>query len=125
MILHERRHGFPTMTDNKEALMIWEHEYGNKEYAYDFTGKKIKRTDYLVKNQVGWVITYLKPLELGGEPNIGNTIIMHHRSFEERALQYPKIIIDTEVYIVHHCEKDDYYYIERQLNDDDYDGVII
>ena len=40
------------------------HEYGNKKYAYDFTGKKIKQTEYQ-QNQVGWVITYMKPLELG------------------------------------------------------------
>ena len=30
--------------DKKEALKIWEHEFGNVEYAYDFTGRKVKRS---------------------------------------------------------------------------------
>jgi hypothetical protein len=124
-IKKERRHGFSTMMDHKEALKIWEHEFGDKEYSYDFTGKKIKRSDYLVKNQVGWVVTYLKPLELGGEPNISNTIIMHHRTFEERGTQYPQVIIDNRIYNIHHCEKDDYYYIERELDESDNDGIIL
>lgn len=107
-----------------EALEIWEHEFGDKEYAYDFTGKKIKRSDYQVKNQVGWVITYLCPLELGGKPDFGNTIIMHHRTFEERGMQYPRVVIDNHIYNIHHCEKDDYYYIEHELSDEDDDGII-
>ncbi|HEY8395501.1 MAG TPA: hypothetical protein VIK96_01860 [Bacilli bacterium] len=113
------------MTDQKEALQIWEHEFGNKEYAYDFTGKKIKRSDYMVKNQVGWVISYLKPLELGGKADLGNTIIMHYRTFEERGMQYPRVVIDDNVYNIFYCEKDDYYYIERELSDDDDEGVIL
>jgi hypothetical protein len=113
------------MIDIKEALAIWVHEYGNKEYAYDFTGKKIKKSDYQKNNQVGWVITHLKPLELGGEDHIGNTIIMHHRTFAERGLQFPKITIDDVEYQVMHCAKDDYYYIERVDTEDEDDGVII
>ena len=62
-----------------EAMKLWLHEMGDKEYSYDFAGKKIKRNDYLVDNQVGWVISYLKPLELGDKDNIGNIVIMHHQ----------------------------------------------
>ena len=40
------------MFDRKDALKIWELEMGNKEYAYDFSGKRIKRSDYNVDNQV-------------------------------------------------------------------------
>lgn len=110
----------------KEAMEIWLHEMGDKEYSYDFTGRKIKRSDYLVKNQVGWVISYLKPLELGGEDNIGNIIILHHHTFEEKGLQYPKVIIDDKEYLIHYNAKDDYYYIEQILPDDeDSDGVFM
>ena len=28
-----------------EALKIWLHEFGDVEYAHDFTGRKIKRDD--------------------------------------------------------------------------------
>ena len=39
--------------DKKEALQVWAHEYGMEtEYARDITGRKIKRDDYQVENQV-------------------------------------------------------------------------
>jgi len=107
-----------------EAMEIWLHEMGDKEYSYDFTGRKIKRSDYLVKNQVGWVISYLKPLELGGADNIGNIIIMHHHTYEEKGLQYPKVIIDDKEYLIYYNAKDDFYYIERIVADDDDDDAI-
>lgn len=114
------------MNDLNKAMEIWLHEMGDKEYSYDFTGKKIKRSDYLEKNQVGWVISYLKPLELGGKDNIGNIIILHHRTLEEKGMQFPKVIIENQEYMIHHSEKEDYYYIEKILSDDeDDDGVFI
>lgn len=109
------------MFDKKDALKIWESEMGNKEYAYDFTGKKIKKSDYMIDNQVGWVITYLKPIELGGPTHIGNIIIMHYRTCEEKGLNYPNFkIIDTE-YTVCYDEKNDCYYVEKVLSDDEDD----
>ena len=39
--------------DKKEALKVWFHEYGNNEYAYDITGRKIKREDYQKTKSVG------------------------------------------------------------------------
>lgn len=109
-----------------EAMELWLHEMGDKEYSYDFTGRKIKRSDYLVNNQVGWVISYLKPLELGGTDNIGNIIIMHHHTYEEKGMQFPKLVIDDIEYMIHYSKKDDYYYIEKIISDDDDDdGVFI
>ena len=63
---------------------------GDKEYSYDFTGRKIKRSDYLVKNQVGWVVSTPKPLELGKD-DMGNIIIMHHRTLEEEECNIQKL----------------------------------
>ncbi len=113
--------------NREEALKLWNNEMGDKEYAYDFTGKKIKRSDYLEKNQVGWVITYIRPLEAGGNDNIGNIIIMHHRTFEEWGFQYPEFSIAGNDYRIHYDEKGDYYYIEKVLidDDDDDDGFFI
>ena len=54
-----------------EALKIWEHEFGDVLYAYDFTGRKVKKDDYLVENQVGWVVSFIKPLALGGPVDEG------------------------------------------------------
>lgn len=99
---------------------------GDKEYSYDFTGKKIKRSDYLIENQVGWLIAYLKPLEIGGSDNIGNIIILHHETFKAKGMQFPKVIINETEYLIHYVEKDDYYYIEKILpTDEDEDGLFI
>ena len=53
----------------EEALKVWNHEFGDVEYAHDFTGRKVKRSDYKEENQVGWVVSYVKPLNLGGPNN--------------------------------------------------------
>ena len=29
-----------------DALMLWNVAFGDKEYAYDFSGRKMKRSDY-------------------------------------------------------------------------------
>ena len=111
------------MLDKKDAFKIWEMEMGNKEYAHDFSGRKIKKSDYGIDNEVGWIITYLKPIELGGPSHIGNVIIMHYRTHEEKALNYPNFkIVDTE-YIVQYNQKDDYYYVEKVLSDDEDDDA--
>lgn len=113
------------MFDRKDALKIWELEMGNKEYAYDFSGKRIKRSDYNVDNQVGWVVGYIKPIEVGGPTHIGNIIIMHYRTSEEKGIEYPKFkIIDTE-YEALYDEKNDSYYIEKVYNDDDDEPIFI
>lgn len=103
--------------DKEEALKIWEHEFGNVEYAYDFTGRKIKREDYLVKNQVGWVVSYVKPLKLGGKKEEGNTIILNHNTEYEKGENYPKFEVVGVQYLICHDEVDDFYYIEKIMED--------
>lgn len=112
------------MIEKNEALKIWLSEIGDKEYSYDFTGRKIKQDDYMEKNQVGWVITYLRPLNQGGTKNSGNVIIMHHRTAEERGSAYPEFAIDNQQYLIHHDEKGDFYYIEKVISEDDDDDEL-
>lgn len=102
-----------------EALKMWLDEIGDVEYSYDFSGKKIKQSDYLETNQVGWVVTYIKPLELGGPQNKNNSIIMHHRTLDEKGLNYPKFTIVDKAYQVIYDEREDFYYIERIINEDE------
>ncbi|MDD4057061.1 MAG: hypothetical protein PHF85_05385 [Bacilli bacterium] len=109
------------MFDKKDAIKLWEAEMGNVEYAYDFSGKKIKKADYMENNEVGWVVTYLKPIELGGPTHIGNIIIMHQRTLEEKGLNYPNFTIVDQEYIIQHDEKGDFYYVEKVLSDDEDD----
>lgn len=105
--------------EKKEALELWLDEIGDRQYSYDFSGKKIKRDDYLEKNEVGWVVTYIKPLSIGGNKDKGNVIIMHHRTMEEKGTNYPEFIIGHKKYICHHDEKGDFYYIEEFLDEED------
>ena len=105
--------------EKKEALELWLDEIGDIQYSYDFSGKKIKRDDYLLQNEVGWVISYVRPLELGGPKDKGNVRIMHHRTMEEKGLNYPEFTIGHKKYIAHHDEKGNFYYIEECLTEDD------
>lgn len=113
------------MFDKKDALKLWESEMGNREYAYDFSGKKIKKSDYMIDNQVGWVIGYVKPTEIGGPTHIGNIIIMHYRTNEEKGLDYPKFKIVNTEYMAYYDEKNDSYYIEKVYEDDDDESMFI
>jgi hypothetical protein len=105
----------------EEALALWLDEIGDTAYAHDFSGKKIKRDDYLEKNEVGWVVSYIKPLSLGGTKDKGNVIIMHHRTQDEKGTLYPEFAIGHKKYIAHHDVKGDFYYIEECLSDEDDD----
>lgn len=113
------------MFDRKDALKLWESEIGKKEYAYDFAGRKIKRTDYNIDNQVGWVVGYVKPVSCGGPTNIGNIIIMHYRTNEEKADNYPRFKVIGDEYEALYDERSDSYYIEKVYNDDDDEGIFI
>lgn len=107
------------MFEKNEAFKFWENEFGTKDYGYDFSGKKIKKDAYNKPNEVGWIITYIKPVELGGDNNLGNLIIMHHKTNEEKELNYPDFSIMGKKYTVHYDEKGDFYYIEKiDINED-------
>ena len=95
-----------------EALKIWLHEY-----AHDFTGRKIKRDDYEVENQVGWVVSHVFPTELGGPNNEGNIIILNHNTAYEKANNYPEFEVVGVRYLICHDERDDFYYIEKIIED--------
>ena len=106
--------------DKTSALKVWEHEYGQAEYARDITGKKIKRDDYNIENQVGWVISYMFPLSLGGKEEVDNMIILHHRTAEEKGDDYPVFSVDSMQFQIVHDEDGDFYYVEALgARDDD------
>ncbi len=105
--------------DYSKALELWKDEIGDKEYSYDFSGKKIKKEDYLLTNEVGWVISYVRPLELGGTKDKGNIIILHHRTHDEKGLNYPNFKINHTHYTCVYDQKYDYNYIEEVLDDED------
>lgn len=104
--------------NKEEALKLWEKEIGIKEYCYDFAGRKIKKSDYLENNQVGWVIGFIKPLELGGKNYDGNTIIMHHTTNEEKGICYPEFETLNKKFIIKYDEQEDFYFIEKIISSD-------
>lgn len=109
----------------KEALELWVHEMGDKEYSYDFTGRKIKREDYLEKNQVGWVISFVKPLSLGGKSTADNVVILHHLTEEEKGDHFPIFTAKSRKYEIKYDKGHDFYYIERIIEEDDEDKYFI
>lgn len=104
------------MSMEKElALKVWKHEFGDVEYAHDFTGRKVKKSDYLIENQVGWVVSYIKPLSLGGKDHTDNMIILNHNTAYEKADNYPIFEVVGKKYQICYDEKEDFYYIEAVL----------
>jgi len=97
----------------QEALKIWEREFGSVDYAHDFTGRKIKKEDYGLENQVGWVVSYMKPISLGGLQNEDNEMIVHHITNYEKGENYPDFEVVGIKYHVGHDEKLDFYFIEK------------
>ena len=100
----------------EDALKVWLHEFGDVDYAHDFTGRKVKREDYLVENQVGWVVSYIKPISLGGPDNTDNMIILNHNTAYEKAENYPDFEVVGVKYKIKYDSADDFYYIEKVLD---------
>lgn len=113
------------MIDKELALKLWKLEMADKEYAYDFSGKKIKKDEYLQDNRVGWLISYVKPLECGGPDDESNMVIMHHETYHERGNAYPNFKIINAKYEVKYDQKNDFYYIEKVISDDDDGGFFL
>lgn len=99
----------------EEALKVWNHEFGNVAYAHDFAGRKIKREDYGVENQVGWVVGYILPLKHGGKDDIENMVILHHSTAFEKGNHYPTFEVIGVKYKISYDKEDDYYYIEKDI----------
>ena len=97
----------------EDALNVWLREFGDVDYAHDFSGKKIKRDDYEVENQVGWVVSYVMPLCKGGKDNPDNMIILHHVTAFEKGDLYPDFEVTGVKYTIKHDDVDDFYYLER------------
>lgn len=99
----------------EQALKIWIDEFGDVDYAHDFTGRKVKRDDYLVENQVGWVVSYIKPLSLGGMKNSENIIILNHITAYEKADNFPDFEVVGIKYTIKYDQNEDFYYIEKVI----------
>ena len=97
----------------EQALKIWLREFGDVDYAHDFTGRKIKREDYQENNQVGWVVAYMRPLSLGGLQNEDNDMIVHHITAYEKGDNFPQFEVVGVKYNVGYDEKGNFYFIEK------------
>lgn len=105
------------MMNYDEALKVWLHEFGDVEYSHDFSGRKIKRSDYMKDNQVGWVVSHIKPLSLGGLDNADNRIILNHNTAYDKGDNYPDFEVVGVKYTICHDTAEDFYYIEKVIED--------
>ena len=55
---------------------------------------------------MGWVVSYVCPLELGGPNNEGNTIILNHNTAYEKANHFPDFEVVGTKYTICHDEED-------------------
>ncbi len=102
--------------NKEEALKVWLREFGDVDYSHDFAGKKIKRDDYMIENQVGWVVSYVMPLKKGGKDNYDNMIILNHITELEKGENYPDFEVVGVKYTIKYDQSEDYYYIERVID---------
>lgn len=100
----------------EDALKVWEYEFGDCLYAHDFSGRKVKKTDYEMDNQVGWVVTHIMPLSLGGKDNQDNMIILNHNTAYEKGNNYPDFEIVGVKYTIKYDQNEDFYYIEKVID---------
>ncbi len=101
----------------EDALVVWKREFGDVDFAHDFSGKKIKRADYQIENQVGWVVSYIMPLNKGGKDTPDNMIILNHATAYEKGDLYPLFEVVGTKYEIKYDSADDFYYIERIIEE--------
>jgi CRISPR/Cas system Type II protein with McrA/HNH and RuvC-like nuclease domain len=89
---------------------FWIHEFKNREYATDFAGRQIKRSEQGQDSEFGWSIDHILPLSLKSPDNITNLQITHFRTNQEKA-DKTTFKIDDILYQVKQV---------KNLNQDDY-----
>lgn len=79
---------------------FWEKFCGMKSEGYDYSGRKIRYSDY--GNRVslyGWNTEYVKPIIDGGRDASCNIMIANYISIDERCGMFPKWIVNDKKYV--------------------------
>lgn len=71
------------------ASDVWDLKHGCKESAFDYSGRKIIKSEYKSQGENGWDIDYILPVRHGGTSHLANLLIVHRVTKEERNEGYP------------------------------------
>lgn len=88
------------MEINREtALRLWKVWFGNKQKAYDFTGRIIAKAAYNDRNsEFGWNIDHILPQSRGGKTADHNLICCHILTNDEKADKFPCFVANGKEY---------------------------
>ena len=88
------------MEINREtALRLWKACFGNKQKAYDFTGRIIAKAAYNDRNsEFGWNIDHILPQSRGGKTADHNLICCHILTNDEKADKFPCFVANGKEY---------------------------
>ena len=77
------------MTKQK-TIEIWNKLYGNKEEVTDYAGRRIKKSACGNPNSRYFpTIDHIRPLSKGGSNTLGNIILCHRDTNEEKDNKFP------------------------------------
>ncbi len=70
---------------NRAIKDFWEHEFGSKEIAYDFSGLEVHKCAYGQSgSRFGWNVDHILPKSRGGTDDFNNLQITHMNTNAER-----------------------------------------
>ncbi len=76
--------------DKEEANRLWEIQFGKKQQAFDFSGRKIIKAAYNDRrSNYGWNIDHVLPSSRGGKTVDYNLICSHILTNDEKADKFP------------------------------------
>jgi len=87
--------------NRKNAMKIWEDQFGKIVQAVDFAGRKIQKGAYDQKtSDFGWALAYIVPKTEGGAANPENMICVHVKTAEEKGDDYPVFSANDKKYSI-------------------------
>ena len=96
----------------KNAMKLWEKQFGNVVIAEDFTGRKIQKGAYDQKtSQYGWIFSNILPKSKGGLDTEDNILCVHVRTANDKSENYPSFVSDDIRYSI--VQKGNQYVIEK------------
>ena len=98
--------------NRKNAMKIWEDQFGKTVQTVDFAGRKIQKGAYDQKtSDFGWTLAYIIPKTAGGNANPENMICVHVKTAEEKGDDYPVFSANDKKYTVK--EEGGEYFVEE------------
>ncbi|MDR1230199.1 MAG: HNH endonuclease [Spirochaetaceae bacterium] len=77
---------------------FWIKEFGNTEYAKDFAGRKIKRSEQGKNTEQGWTVDHILPGSKNGINDLGNLQITSFKTNQEKADKTTFVINGIQVF---------------------------